>query len=128
MSKRVFTIDDERSIRDAFALALEDFDDIEVFEAPNGQIGVELAKEVTPDLIFIDLNMPVMNGTKAIELIREIHPKVPIYIVTAFSKMFFDELDSLREAGIEFELAAKPMSMEQIQMIVSAVLPMNNQA
>lgn len=123
MKKHILTIDDERSIRDAFVLALEDFDEIQVHEAQNGLEGVELAKSVVPDLIFIDLNMPVMNGTEAIKQIRERHPQVPIYVVTAFSKMFFDELENLKKLGISFELAAKPMSMDQIQMIVKAIFP-----
>lgn len=122
MTKHIFTIDDERSIRDAFVLALEDFADVEVHEAENGLLGVELAKEIVPDLVFIDLNMPVMNGVDAIKLIRELHPDVMIYVVTAFSKMFFDELEALTSQGIQFEIAAKPMSMEQIQTIVSTHL------
>lgn len=121
--KNVFTIDDERSIRDAFILALEDFDDIEVHEAENGLEGVELAKKIKPDLIFIDLNMPVMNGAEAIKHLRQIYPDVPIYVVTAFAKMYFEELQALQQEGIHFEIAAKPMSMQQIQMIVTAVLP-----
>lgn len=120
--KHLFTIDDERSVRDAFALALEEFADLTVHEAENGQKGVELAKSITPDLIFIDLNMPVMNGPSAIREIRKLHPEVPIYVVTAFAKMFFTELEELTSQGIDFELATKPMSMEQIQFIVSSVL------
>lgn len=123
MTKQVFTIDDERSIRDSFILALEDFDHIEVHEAENGLEGVRLAEQIKPDLVFIDLNMPVMNGAEAIKAIRELYPEVPIYVVTAFAKMFFDQLQALQAENIAFEVAAKPMSMEQIQMIVETVLP-----
>lgn len=123
MVRKVFTIDDERSVRDSFLMALEEMDDIQVLEAENGLQGVELAQEVTPDLVFIDLNMPVMDGPSAIKAIRALHPTTPIYVVTAFAKMFFEQLEVLREEGVEFELAAKPIALEQIQMIVRSVLP-----
>lgn len=123
MIKHVFTIDDERSIRDSFVLALEDFEHLEVHEAENGLEGMKLAEKVKPDLVFIDLNMPVMNGVDAIKAIRARYPEVPIYVVTAFAKMFFDQLNALQEENIAFEVAAKPMSMDQIQTIVSTILP-----
>jgi len=118
----VFSIDDERAIRDAFELALEDYDSIELHFGQNGQEGVELAKTVTPDLIFIDLKMPVMSGDIAIREIRKQHPEVPIYVVTAFAKEYFESLDELKSNNIAFELASKPMSFRQIQMIAESVL------
>ena len=118
----VFSIDDERSIRDAFDLALEDYDQIDIHFAENGSEGVELAQKITPDLIFIDLKMPVMTGPEAIEKIRELHPDVPIYVVTAYAKEYFESLENLMQKHLRFELASKPMSFKQIQMIAESVL------
>jgi CheY-like chemotaxis protein len=118
----VFSIDDERAIRDAFELALEDYESIELHFEENGLKGVELATLFKPDLIFIDLKMPVMSGDIAIEKIREFHSDVPIYVVTAYAKEYFESLDSLKEKNIHFELASKPMSFKQIQMIAESVL------
>ncbi|MBN2865007.1 MAG: response regulator [Thiotrichales bacterium] len=118
----VMTIDDERSIRDGFKLALEDFQELDVLEAENGLIGVELFKKHQPDLIFLDLKMPVMNGAEALKQIRALNPNVPVYIVTAFAKEFFEELQTLQNQGLEFEIAAKPISLLQIKQITQAAL------
>jgi two-component system response regulator YesN len=119
---KVITIDDERSIRDSFKLALEYVDGVEVYEAENGLEGLNLVKKVQPDLVFLDLKMPVMNGAEVLEEIRKLYPDVPIYVVTAFVKEFFEELQALNEKGLAFEVATKPLSMKQIQELVRVVL------
>lgn len=119
---KILTIDDERSVRDGFKLALEDFNQIEVYEAENGLKGVELFTEIQPDLIFLDLKMPVMSGAEALSQIRGTDQHTPIYIVTAFAKEFFDELEALRNQGFDFEIAAKPISLNQIQQITQVAL------
>lgn len=119
---KVLTIDDENAVRDSFLLALEDFEDIKVYEAENGLEGVNLFKEIQPNLVFLDLKMPIMNGAEALEQIRAIDPKVPVYIVTAFAKEFFEDLEKLRSKGMQFEVAAKPMSLKQIEQITTAIL------
>ncbi len=122
---KIITIDDERAIRDSFKLALEYVDDVEVYEAENGLEGLNLVKELQPDLVFLDLKMPVMNGAEALEEIRKLYPDVPIYVVTAFVKDFFEELQTLNEKGLEFEVATKPLSIKQIQDIVRAVFKLS---
>lgn len=122
---KIITIDDERAIRDSFKLALEYVDDVEVYEAENGLEGLNLVKELQPDLVFLDLKMPVMNGAEALEEIRKLYPDVPIYVVTAFVKEFFEELQTLSEKGLEFEVATKPLSIKQIQDIVRAVFKLS---
>lgn len=119
---KVLTIDDESSIRDSFKLALEDDENIQVFEAENGLEGIKQCKAENPDLIFLDLKMPVMNGTKALQEIRQFAPDIPVYIVTAFAKDFFEELQQLRDQGVHFDVAAKPLSLMQIEQITASAL------
>ena len=67
---------------------LEYFLEKKVFKllvAKNGQEGLELFKEHNPDLIITDIQMPVMNGIKMIKEIKDINPRVPIVIATAFN-------------------------------------------
>lgn len=55
----------------------------EVFLAQNGQEGVEIYKEHKPDLCFMDLTMPVIDGFEATKMIKEFDPKAKIIIITA---------------------------------------------
>lgn len=118
---KILVIDDEQSIRDAFELALMD-ESYEVVTAVDGLDGLKKFEEVQPDLIFLDLKMPRMNGVEALKEIRKLNAKVPIFIVTAFAREFMEELDAITELGFEFELAAKPMNANQICQIAKVVL------
>lgn len=56
---------------------------VTIFEAQNGKSGVEKCKEVNPDLILLDIQMPILNGYEAAMDIREFNTKVPIIALTA---------------------------------------------
>ena len=121
MTKRVLVIDDERPIRDSFILALEDMDFI-VETASSGVEGLEKINNIKYDLIYLDLKMPGMNGIETLRKIRERDKGVLIYIITAFSKEFFDELLQLREENISYEILQKPIGMNDIIEITTALL------
>lgn len=53
-------------------------------EAENGKEGLELARELHPDLITLDLSMPVMNGLEAAMELRKLYPDTPIILFTLF--------------------------------------------
>ena len=55
----------------------------EISEAENGEIGLEKIKTVEPDAIFLDLNMPVMNGFDMLHTLQELKINIPVYIVTS---------------------------------------------
>ena len=66
MSIRVLLVDDENLVRSGFRLILEAEDDIEVVgEAANGVEAVEGTKKLDPDVVLMDVQMPVMNGIDA---------------------------------------------------------------
>ena len=62
--------------------------DITVICALNGKKGIEIAKEIKPDVIFMDIQMPVMDGCQATRIIRQLYTKeqMPIYALTAHSE------------------------------------------
>jgi len=115
---KIVVVDDEPSVRDAFELALDGLE-YEVLTACNGEEGVELVKKVNPDLVFLDLKMPKMNGVAALRQIKKYSPSIPVYIVSAFQKEFFSELEQVVKDGYSFNIAQKPLSGEQIREIVS---------
>jgi two-component system nitrate/nitrite response regulator NarL len=52
-------------------------------EAENGADAIAKAQELKPDLIVLDLSMPVMNGFEAAKIFREVFPEIPIFMFTA---------------------------------------------
>ncbi len=121
MSKCVLVIDDEEAVRKSFLLALKKTQ-YQVDTASNGKDALNLFSQKNYDLVYLDLKMPGMSGAEVLVRIREKNKAVPIYIVTAFHREFFDELTNARKEGIDFELLMKPIELDQIRTITEAIL------
>jgi two-component system, NarL family, response regulator YdfI len=84
---RILVADDHLIVREGLRLILEtDADMTLVGEAVNGKEAVELAAQLNPDVILMDLRMPVLDGLSAIELIRSRQPEIAIVILTNFNE------------------------------------------
>lgn len=85
---RVLLVDDHAPIRRGIRQLLELRDDFEVVgEGANGEDAVRQVDELHPDIVLMDMNMPVMNGADATRLIKEKHPEVHVVGLTAFGEM-----------------------------------------
>jgi DNA-binding NarL/FixJ family response regulator len=83
--KRILIVDDHAAVRLALTRVIESVDDFEVCgEAENGRLGVERALLLKPDLIILDLSMPVMDGLQAARQLNELMPLLPILMYTSF--------------------------------------------
>jgi NarL family two-component system response regulator LiaR len=81
---RVLIVDDNEMLRAGLAIFFETLDDmVMVGEASNGQEAIELCSRLQPDIIIMDLLMPVMDGVTATRLIRERHPQVKVLVLTS---------------------------------------------
>jgi CheY-like chemotaxis protein len=116
MASKILVIDDDPAVRSAFKLILEE-DDFSVREAENGMRGIELALAERPDLIFLDLRMPGIDGVETLRRLKTIDDTFSIYIVTAFASEYMEQLKGIHEEGFQFELASKPLSSDQIRNI-----------
>lgn len=84
-SYRIVIADDSADVRLLLMLALRGDADFEVVgEASNGAEAVALAGELQPDLLLLDLSMPVMDGLEALPLIRDISPSTAVVVVSGF--------------------------------------------
>ena len=84
---RVIIADDEILIRNGLALAIHAEADMEVVAtSQNGLEAIQKAMESKPDLILMDIQMPIMNGIEAIQRIREVDDHVIILILTTFNE------------------------------------------
>lgn len=82
---RILLVDDHEMVRIGVSAYLQAQEDMEVAgEAANGEEAVELALELRPDVILMDMVMPVMNGAEATDAIIREWPEAKIMIVTSF--------------------------------------------
>jgi DNA-binding NarL/FixJ family response regulator len=85
MPKRILIVEDEISVRNAVRTFFEHQSGLEVCgEAANGLEGLEKATELRPDLVLLDLSMPIMNGVEVASLIRSRMPNTPVVVYTMF--------------------------------------------
>lgn len=84
MSTRILIADDNALVRNALRQVLHEAGPWEVVEAVNGKEAVEKAREIQPDLVILDLLMPVMDGITATRQILQFLPEVPVLIHTLY--------------------------------------------
>jgi DNA-binding NarL/FixJ family response regulator len=83
MPRTVLVADDNPIIRKMLCQMFEREDDYDLCaEAENGKQAIELAVQCRPDLIILDLSMPVMNGLDAARELKRIMPNIPIILFT----------------------------------------------
>ena len=82
---RILIVDDHALLRHGLKSIIQYQKDMKVVgEAENGRLAVQLAKELSPDLVIMDLVMPVMDGVEASRLIKADSPDTKILILTTF--------------------------------------------
>jgi NarL family two-component system response regulator LiaR len=82
---RVMVVDDHPVVRDGLKNMLLAFDDLELIsEAENGSAALALCQQNTPDVILMDIRMPVMDGILATGAILEQYPQVKIIMLTSY--------------------------------------------
>jgi CheY-like chemotaxis protein len=117
--KRVLTIDDSRALRAIVKRALGALEDIELFEAEDGQKGLAAVEEHRPDLILLDVTMPVMDGPETLRQLRASGDDKPVILLTAESKM--SVIAPMMKQGFQ-DYIVKPFKNEELVAKVTKVL------
>lgn len=82
---RVLIVDDDALIRDSLKMLLELEEDFEVLGlASNGQEALDFCRRDLPDLVLMDIRMPVMDGVMGTKRIKALYPQVQVVILTTF--------------------------------------------
>lgn len=82
---RILLVDDQSIVREGLASLLETQPDLEIVgEAENGKIAVERSLQLKPDVILMDVRMPVMDGVAAIAVLSQQAPEIKILVLTTF--------------------------------------------
>jgi two-component system, cell cycle response regulator DivK len=121
MSKRILVVEDQKDLR-AILRDLLTASDFEVIEAADGRAGVEKAQSERPDLILMDIQLPVLDGYEAMGQIRSDAglAKTPIIAVSSFA-MKGDE-EKARASGCD-GYVTKPYSPMQLLRMIRGFLP-----
>ncbi|MFC1683217.1 response regulator [Candidatus Zixiibacteriota bacterium] len=120
MSKiRVFLADDHTIVRQGLKCLLKDEDDIEIVgEAENGEQLVKNAMKVKPDVILLDLSMPIMSGVQATQRLKKDLPKSKILILTRLTSEQY-VYEALRFGASGF--VVKTATVEDLVSAIKAV-------
>jgi two-component system response regulator DegU len=82
---RVLIVDDHPVFRDGLRSCLESAEDLNVIgEAQDGEEALQAAASLQPDVIVMDINIPLLNGMQATRQIKEDHPHINIIMLTAY--------------------------------------------
>ncbi len=112
---KVMVVDDETAMREILKIMLKDY---EVVEASNGREALEVYVRERPDIVLIDIMMPIMNGISATAEIKKIDPNAKIIAITAYAS---SKGDKIIEAGADYILK-KPFTRREVVKAIESVL------
>jgi CheY-like chemotaxis protein len=123
MPKKILIVEDNennrRLVRDVLV-----YYGYETVEAENGEEGIRTAKEQTPDLIIMDLQMPVLNGYDAIRIMKNDPETKYIKILAVTSFAMAGDRETILEAGAD-DYIAKPINTRELPERVKRLLGEN---
>lgn len=117
---KLLLVEDNAMNREMLLAVLEEVG-LTATEAENGQIGVELAKKMRPDVILMDLHMPVMDGLTATRILKADPDTAGIPVIGLSADAFLEREKEAREAGIG-EFLTKPVDLAKLIPILAGYL------
>lgn len=116
MNRRVLIVEDNDINRKLMADVLKYYK-YEVMEAINGTEGIRMAKENRPDMILMDMQMPVMDGLTAIRILKKDPETKGIRIIAVTSFAMKGDKERIMEAGAD-DYIAKPVDTRQLPDVI----------
>src|SRR3954465_8285559 len=118
MKSRILVIDDEAEIRRSVRMILE-YEGYDVIEAASGPEGVTLAEREPPDLVFLDIKMPGMDGLDALQRIKAANETLPVVIISGHGTV--STAVEATKAGA-FDFIEKPLASERVLVTIRNAL------
>ena len=117
---KLLIVDDEPIEREGMQAILQKaFPELTIYQAKNGEVAIELADTIQPDLVLMDIMMPGMTGLEALEKIQDKHSTIKFVMVTAFD--MFDYARQAIKLGVK-DYLLKPSRASEIVATVGKVL------
>jgi len=121
---RVLLVDDNDVLRSGLVVLIDTFDDLElVGEASTGVEAVEFCARVQPDIVLMDLKMPVMDGVTATKIITERFPSIQVIALTSFEEEPL--FRSAKEAGV-YSFLLKNVNIDTIANTIRSAYAKRN--
>jgi CheY-like chemotaxis protein len=120
--RTVLIVDDDPFIRRLVATTLEDVAGFEIHQAADGLEAIQMAVKVTPSIVFLDLDMPRLNGIEACRRLREIDSSRSATIVMLTASGASESADEAKRAGVDLFLT-KPFSPLDLLRLVDQLGP-----
>jgi two-component system chemotaxis response regulator CheY len=108
--------DDSLLIRKQLADFLKKFSDIEVFQAANGKEAIKVFEEAEPDLVFLDVVMPILNGLECLKQMKKINPEAKVIMLSSVGTT--ENLKAALDLGA-VDFIQKPWKEEQLERALS---------
>jgi two-component system nitrogen regulation response regulator NtrX len=118
MKSRILVIDDEAEIRRSVRMILE-YEGYDVLEAASGPDGVALAERESPDLVFLDIKMPGMDGLEALQRIRAANETLPVVIISGHGTVS-TAVEATKLGAFDF--IEKPLASERVLVTIRNAL------
>lgn len=115
---KVLVIDDEPNVRTLLDMLLRP-KGYEVMLADNGWTGLKLYRQEHPDIIFLDLKMPTLDGVTVLKKIRSVDPKQPVIVLTGDTSLETEQ--QVRALGVS-EFIIKGSSLHAVEDTVKRLL------
>ena len=113
-SECILIIDDEEVLRDGCKQALTEKGYVTA-TAENGDLGLQLIRELNPDLVLIDLKMPGKSGLEVLQEIQSTHPNIVKIVITGYSTVS-SAVEAMQKGADDF--IPKPFTADEILMTV----------
>ncbi|HWI19319.1 MAG TPA: sigma-54 dependent transcriptional regulator [Vicinamibacterales bacterium] len=114
MKPRILVVDDEAAIRDSLKMTLE-YDGYDVTLAATGEEGVKLIEREAPDLVFLDVKMPGMDGLEVLQKVKHLTDVTPIVVISGHGDIS-TAVEATRLGAFDF--IEKPLERERVLVTV----------
>lgn len=125
--KKILIVEDETALRDLLALQIQG--SYQVFEASNGQVAIQMARQEKPHAIIMDIMMPGMDGTEVAAVLREDARTrdIPIIFLTGLAEGMegADSSGAMPRSGPMQNsiVLSKPLNIKNLMSVLSRLLP-----
>jgi nitrogen regulation protein NR(I) len=122
MNPRLLIIDDEPNVRYSLEQSLRSAT-LEVLTAATAGQGIELVESRAPDAVLLDVRLPDMSGLDAFDKIRQIDPRLPVIIITAYSSTE-TAIEAMKRGAFEYLL--KPVDFRTLRTLVGKAIELSH--